>query len=189
MKYLVAGLGNIGDEYQDTRHNIGFTILDALARASKIAFTEKRYGSIAEYRFKGRVFLLLKPSTYVNLSGKAVNYWLGKEAIEPSNLLVLVDDLALPFGTIRIRPRGGDGGHNGLASIIQVLGLQEFARLRFGIGGDFPYGMQVEYVLSKWTNEESVQLPTRVGICLEIIRSFGTAGLDKTMNLYNNRDV
>jgi len=187
LKYLVAGLGNIGTEYQDTRHNIGFTILDALARASNIAFTEKRYGSIAEYRFKGRIFLLLKPSTYVNLSGKAVNFWLGKEAIEPANLLVVVDDVALPFGTIRLRPRGGDGGHNGLESIIQVLGKQEFARLRFGIGGDYPYGMQVEYVLGKWTHEESMQLPAKVVICHEIIRSFGTTGLEKTMNLYNNR--
>ncbi len=140
MKYLVAGLGNIGEEYQDTRHNIGFMILDALARASNIAFTEGRYGSVTEYRFKGRTFVLLKPSTYVNLSGKAVNYWLQKESIELSNLLVMSDDLALPFGTIRLRPRGSDGGHNGLTSIIEVLGTTEFARLRFGIGGDFPYG-------------------------------------------------
>ena len=116
-----------------------------------------------------------------------MNYWLTKEVIEPSNLLVLVDDLALPFGTIKLRPRGGDGGHNGLASIIQILGLQEFARLRFGIGGDYPYGMQVEYVLGKWSSEEFIQLPAKVELCHEIIRSFGTSGLDKTMNLYNNR--
>jgi PTH1 family peptidyl-tRNA hydrolase len=187
LKYLVAGLGNVGEEYQNTRHNIGFTILDVLASASNIAFTENRYGSISEYRYKGRTFVLLKPSTYVNLSGKAVNFWMTKESVEPANLLVLVDDLALPFGTIRLRPRGGDGGHNGLASIIQILGMQEFARLRFGIGGDYPYGMQVEYVLGKWTPDEMVQLPPKIEICHEIIRSFGTAGLDKTMNQYNNR--
>jgi len=187
LKYLVVGLGNIGEEYQDTRHNIGFIILDALARASDIAFTDKRYGNIAEYHFKGRTFLLLKPATYVNLSGKAVNFWLQKESIEPSNLLVLVDDLALPFGIVRLRPRGGDGGHNGLASIIQVLGMQEFARLRFGIGGDYTFGMQVEYVLGRWSDEEFLQLPPKITLCHEIIRSFGTAGLDKTMNLYNNR--
>jgi peptidyl-tRNA hydrolase, PTH1 family len=187
LKYLVAGLGNIGEEYQDTRHNIGFTVLDALAGASRIAFTDSRYGCVAEYRFKGRTFVLLKPSTYVNLSGKAVSYWLQKESLEPSSLLVIADDLALPFGTIRMRPRGGDGGHNGLTSIIQLLGTQEFARLRFGIGGDFPYGMQVEYVLGKWSGEEFRQLPDKISICHEIIRSFGTTGIDKTMNTFNNR--
>jgi PTH1 family peptidyl-tRNA hydrolase len=186
LKFLVAGLGNIGDEYRDTRHNIGFTILDALARASDISFHDVRYGSIAEYRFKGRTFILLKPSTFVNLSGKAINYWLRKESIELSNLLVLVDDLALPFGTIRIRPRGGDGGHNGLTSLIEVLGVQEFARLRFGIGGDFPYGMQIEYVLGTWSEEEFRQLPDKITVCHDIIRSFGTVGIEKTMNAYNN---
>ena len=187
MKYLVTGLGNIGDEYQNTRHNIGFMILDALAGASNIAFTEKRYGSIAEYRFKGRTFFLLKPSTYVNLSGKAVHYWLQKESIETGNLLVLNDDLALPFGSIRIRPRGGDGGHNGLTSIIEVLGTQDFARLRFGIGGDFPYGMQVDYVLGQWTSDETSVLKEKIPFCHEIIRSFGTAGMERTMNTYNSR--
>jgi PTH1 family peptidyl-tRNA hydrolase len=187
LKYLVAGLGNIGNEYQDTRHNIGFNILDALAGASGFTFTDGRHGSIAEYRYKGCMFLMLKPSTYVNLSGKAVNYWLQKESIELSNLLVIADDIALPFGTIRLRPRGGDGGHNGLASIIQILATQEFARLRFGIGGDFPYGMQVDYVLGKWSRDEFLQLPDKIAVCHEIIRSFGTTGIDKTMNAYNNR--
>jgi len=187
VKYLVAGLCNIGEEYQDTRHNIGFTILDALAHASGIAFTGKRYGSVSEYRYKGRTFILLKPSTYVNLSGKAVSYWIRKEEVELSNLLVLVDDIALPFGTLRLRPRGSDGGHNGLASIIQVLGTGEFPRLRFGIGGDYPYGMQVEYVLGRWSKDELQQLQERIGVCHEIIRSFGTAGLELTMNQYNNR--
>lgn len=187
MKYLVTGLGNVGDEYHNTRHNIGFTILDALAKASGIVFTDKRYGSIAEYRFKGRIFVLLKPSTYVNLSGKAVNYWLQKESVSQENLLVLADDLSLPFGTIRLRPRGGDGGHNGLTSIIETLGSQDFARLRFGIGGDFPYGMQVEYVLGRWTTEENAQLPDKLITCQEIIKSFGTVGIDRTMNAYNSR--
>jgi PTH1 family peptidyl-tRNA hydrolase len=187
LKYLVAGLGNIGEEYQDTRHNIGFMILDALARASNISFTVDRYGSVAQYRFKGRTFVLLKPSTYVNLSGKAVKYWLQKESIELSNMLVMSDDLALPFGTIRLRPRGSDGGHNGLTSIIEVLGTMEFARLRFGIGGDFSYGMQIDYVLGKWKSEENLVLQEKIQVCHEIIRSFGTTGVDKTMNLFNNR--
>src|SRR5512135_308884 len=128
-------------------------ILDALARASNISFTGGRYGNVAEYRYKGRTFILLKPSTYVNLSGKAVNYWMQKESIDRENLLVVLDDLALPFGTIRLRPKGGDGGHNGLTSIIETLGYDDFARLRFGIGGDYPYGMQVDYVLGKWTKD------------------------------------
>jgi PTH1 family peptidyl-tRNA hydrolase len=187
LKYLVAGLGNIGTEYQDTRHNIGFTILDALAGASNILFTDKRYGAIAEYRHKGRTFILLKPSTYVNLSGKAVSYWLQKESLEISSLLVLVDDLALPFGTIRLRGKGSDGGHNGLTSLIEVLGTQDFARLRFGIGGDFPTGGQIDYVLGKWSAEETRQLPERITVCNDIIRSFGFVGLEKTMNAYNNR--
>jgi PTH1 family peptidyl-tRNA hydrolase len=187
LKYLVAGLGNVGDEYHDTRHNIGFKILDALTGASNITFRSKRYGYIAEYRYKGRIFILLKPSTYVNLSGKAVNYWLHKESIPTENLIVLVDDLALPFGTIRLRSRGSDGGHNGLANIIQVLGRQDFARLRFGIGGDYPQGMQINYVLGKWTDEEFTQLHDKISICHEIIRSFGTVGVEKTMNAYNNR--
>lgn len=187
MKFLVAGLGNIGTEYQDTRHNIGFTILDALAGASNIAFIEKRYGSVAEYRHKGRTFVLLKPSTYVNLSGKAVNYWLQKESLDLSSLLVLVDDLALPFGKIRIRPAGSDGGHNGLTSLIEVLGSEKFARVRFGIGGDFEFGRQVDYVLGKWTPEEAKLLPERLTVCHDIIRSFGFTGIEKTMNTYNNR--
>jgi PTH1 family peptidyl-tRNA hydrolase len=187
LKYLVAGLGNVGDEYHNTRHNIGFMILDDLAKSSNIIFTNKRHGFVTEYRFKGRTFVLLKPTTYVNLSGKAVNYWMQQEAIPKENLLVLADDLSLPFGTIRLRPRGGDGGHNGLTSIIEVLGHQDFARLRFGIGGDFTYGMQVDYVLGKWTEDEAGQLPEKTVVCLDIIRSFGTVGIDRTMNAYNNR--
>jgi PTH1 family peptidyl-tRNA hydrolase len=187
LKYLVTGLGNVGDEYHETRHNIGFMILDALAKASGIVFADKRYGFIAEYRYKARTFLLLKPNTYVNLSGKSVNYWLQAASVPKENLLILADDLSLPFGTIRLRPRGGDGGHNGLSSIIEVLGSQDFARLRFGIGGDFPYGTQVDYVLGKWTAEEVSQLPEKITLCHDIIRSFGTVGIDRTMNTYNNR--
>jgi peptidyl-tRNA hydrolase, PTH1 family len=187
LKYLVAGLGNVGDEYHNTRHNIGFTILDALAKASDITFKDNRYGSTTEYRYKGRIFILLKPSTYVNLSGKAVNYWLQKESILQENLLIIADDLSIPFGSIRLRPRGGDGGHNGLTSIIEVLQSQDFARLRFGIGGDFPYGMQVDYVLGKWTHDETALLPEKIVLCNEIIRSFGTIGIERTMNTYNNR--
>jgi PTH1 family peptidyl-tRNA hydrolase len=187
LKYLVTGLGNVGDEYHETRHNIGFMILDALASASRIVFAEKRYGMIAEYRYKGRTFVLLKPGTYVNLSGKAVNYWLQHAAVPEENLLVLADDLSLPFGTIRLRPRGGDGGHNGLSSIIEVLGHQDFARLRFGIGGEYPYGTQVDYVLGKWNTDEEKLLPERIGVCHEIIRNFGTIGIERTMNAFNNR--
>jgi peptidyl-tRNA hydrolase, PTH1 family len=187
LKYLVTGLGNVGDEYHETRHNIGFMILDTLAGASGIVFSDKRYGSVSEYRYKGRTFVLLKPSTYVNLSGKAVNYWLQAASVPRENLLVLLDDVSLPFGTVRLRPRGGDGGHNGLTSIIEVLGTQNFARLRFGIGGDFPYGTQVDYVLGTWLTEEKDQLGEKITLCHEIIRSFGTVGIERTMNAFNNR--
>jgi len=177
----------MGDEYHNTRHNIGFRILDALADASNITFMDKRYGFISYYFLKGRCFVLLKPSTYVNLSGKAVNYWLQKESIPDENLLVIVDDIALPFGILRLRPRGGDGGHNGLNNIIQVLGHQQFARLRFGIGSDYPQGMQVNYVLGKWSENEESKLPDKIKISHDIIRSFGLAGIETTMNEYNNR--
>jgi PTH1 family peptidyl-tRNA hydrolase len=187
VKFLIAGLGNVGDEYHNTRHNIGFRILDAFTDASNISFMDKRYGFVSEYSHKGRKFILLKPNTYVNLSGKAVNYWLQKEDIPPENLLVIVDDIALPFGTLRLRSQGGDGGHNGLIHIIQILGHQNFARLRFGIGDDFPEGFQVNYVLGEWTKEEEKKLPERIRICHDIILSFGLAGLNKTMNEFNNR--
>ena len=150
MKYLITGLGNIGDKYKETRHNIGFEILDAFAEASNISFDDKRYGAVSTYKFKGRTFILLKPSTYVNLSGKAVDYWLKKEKIPLDRLLVLVDDVSLQFGSVRIKPKGGAGGHNGLTNINQVLGTQEYARLRFGIGNDYYPGEQVQYVLGKW---------------------------------------
>lgn len=177
----------MGEEYHNTRHNIGFTVLDALAKASGIVFNDKRYGATSEYKFKSRTFVLLKPNTYVNLSGKAVNYWLQKESIAVENLLVIADDLSLPFGTIRLRARGGDGGHNGLTSIIETIGHNNFARLRFGIGSDFPYGTQVDYVLGKWTNEQESALPERISICHEIIQSFATIGIERTMNLFNKK--
>jgi PTH1 family peptidyl-tRNA hydrolase len=187
VKYLIAGLGNIGSEYKNTRHNIGFQILDALAGASNISFSDKRYGFVAEYKYKARTFILLKPTTYVNLSGRAVAYWLQKENIELSNLLVLVDDLALPFGTIRVRAKGSAGGHNGLENINQVLGRNDYARLRFGIGDNFHKGFQVDYVLGEWDREEAKELPGKIDTSIEIINSFGTIGTERTMNFYNKK--
>lgn len=187
MKYLVAGLGNIGPEYKNTRHNIGFQILDALAGASNISFNDKRYGFVSEYKYKARTFVLLKPTTYMNLSGRAVNFWLQKENIPIENLLVLVDDLALPFGTIRLRAKGGAGGHNGLENINQVLGRNDYARLRFGIGDNFHKGFQVDYVLNEWDRGEQKELPEKIENCIEIINSFGTIGTERTMNFFNKR--
>jgi len=187
LKYLIAGLGNIGPEYHNTRHNIGFSILDAFAEASNITFMDKRYGMVTETRYKGRTFVLLKPSTYMNRSGLAVNFWLKKSKLSLNHLLVLVDDVALPFGTLRIRPKGGDGGHNGLAHINQVMGSSAYARLRFGIGDDYYSGQQVDYVLSRWTPEEEDQLPEKLNACIDIIRSFGTIGLELTMTKFNKR--
>jgi len=187
LKYLIAGLGNIGKEYENTRHNIGFKILDALADASNITFRDKRYGFVAGYKYKARSFILLKPTTYMNLSGRAVNYWLQKEKIPIDKLLVLVDDIALPFGTIRIRAKGGAGGHNGLEDINNVLGRNDYARLRFGIGDNFHSGFQVDYVLSNWSKEEAKELPVKIDTCIEIIQAFGTIGIERTMNIYNKR--
>ncbi len=181
------GLGNIGAEYAGTRHNIGFTVLDAFAKASNAVFTPSRYGAVAEVKYKGRTLILLKPSTYMNLSGKAVSYWLKQEKIELGNLFVIVDDIALPFGTLRIRAKGSDGGHNGLKNINEMLGSQEYARLRFGIGGDFPRGMQVDYVLGHWTEEEAKAIPGKAATAGEIIQSFATVGIDRTMNAYNKK--
>lgn len=188
MKYLIAGLGNIGKEYENTRHNIGFQILDALAGASNISFSDKRYGFVAEYKYKGRIFLLLKPTTFMNLSGRAVRYWLKREKIPTERLLVLVDDIALPFGTLRLKSRGSPGGHNGLKSISEILGTDHYPRLRFGIGDDFPPGYQVDYVLSDWSEEEQKALPPVIETSIEIIRSFGTIGIERTMNFYNKKN-
>ncbi|MDR2840088.1 MAG: aminoacyl-tRNA hydrolase, partial [Paludibacter sp.] len=155
MKFLIVGLGNIGSEYQNTRHNIGFKILDALAKASNIFFEDKRYGAVAEMRLKNKTLILLKPSTFMNLSGMAVRYWLQKENIPLENLLVVVDDLALPFGLLRLKPSGSNAGHNGLGNIQELLGTQQYARLRFGLGNNYPSGAQINFVLSEWTNEEN----------------------------------
>ncbi|MBO5404789.1 MAG: aminoacyl-tRNA hydrolase [Paludibacteraceae bacterium] len=187
MKYLIVGLGNIGDEYRDTRHNIGFKMLDAFAEASNIAFEDKRYGFVAHCRVKNAEIVLLKPSTYMNLSGNAVRYWLQQEKIPVENMLVLVDDLNLPFGSIRMRKQGSNGGHNGLGHIQQVLGTQNYARLRFGIGNEFTKGRQVNFVLGQWTDEEEKILPERLKIVCEIIPSFCLQGMDRTMNLFNGK--
>ena len=187
MKYLIVGLGNIGSEYQDTRHNIGFTILDAFAKASNVFFTENRYGATCEVKLKGRTLILLKPSTFMNLSGNALRYWMQKEKIEIQNVLVIVDDLALPFGTLRLKPQGSDAGHNGLKNIQEILGHNNYARLRFGIGNDFAKGRQVEYVLGKWTDEQAAAIPERAERCASIIQSFYLAGMELTMTQFNGK--
>ena len=189
MKYLIAGLGNIGSEYAETRHNIGFKVLDALAAASNAVFRTERYGDVAEIRFKGRTFLLLKPSTYMNNSGNAVRYWLRKEKVEPAELLVVLDDLALPLGTIRMRAKGNDGGHNGLKSIDACIGTNAYPRLRCGIGHDFRQGQQVDYVLGEWLPEEKETLRSVIGMASEAVLSFGTQGVERTMNLFNKKGV
>lgn len=187
MKYLIVGLGNIGAEYADTRHNIGFKVLDALAEASDTVFTAQRYGSVAQMKHRGRTLVLLKPSTYMNLSGKAVKYWLESEKIPRENLLVVVDDIALPFGALRMRPKGSDGGHNGLKNIDAMLGGNDYARMRFGIGGDFPRGHQVDYVLGEWSADERQAMPERLKLFTEAILSFVTAGCQHTQNQFNNK--
>jgi PTH1 family peptidyl-tRNA hydrolase len=187
MKFLIVGLGNIGNEYQDTRHNIGFTVLDALAKASNLFFTEQRYGAVAELKLKGHVLILLKPSTFMNLSGNAVRYWMQKENIPVEQLLVVVDDLAIPFGSLRLKPRGSDAGHNGLKNIQELLGSDAYPRLRFGLGGNFPKGQQIQYVLGKFPPEEQAKLPERVDMACEMIKSFCLAGMQNTMNAYNNK--
>jgi peptidyl-tRNA hydrolase, PTH1 family len=185
MKYLIVGLGNIGDGYKDTRHNIGFTVLDAMAIASNISFSDKRYGSIGEVRYKGRDLILLKPSTYMNLSGNAVNYWLRKENIPLENLLIIVDDIALPLGSIRMRSRGSDGGHNGLAHISAILDTNDYSRIRIGIGNSYRKGSQVDFVLGKWDTEEKKFIDERVSIVVDMIRSFAFAGTELTMTAFN----
>lgn len=187
MKFLIAGLGNIGDEYDNTRHNIGFKVLDTLAAEAKINFTTDRLATIAEYKFKGKTFILIKPTTFMNLSGKAINYWLQKEKINPENLLVITDDLALPFGSLRLKSKGSDGGHNGLKNIQEVLNTPNYPRLRFGVGNEFSKGKQVDYVLGKWNSDEEKALVPRVNMAIEIIKSFGTIGIDRTMNFFNGK--
>lgn len=193
-KFLIAGLGNIGDEYSHTRHNIGFDIADALARScmkeneNKInMFSDSRLAMVAQVKFKGKHITIIKPTTYMNLSGKAVNYWLTQEKIEKENLLIVADDIAIPFGKIRIKKKGSDGGHNGLTSIIEALGTEEFPRLRFGIGGDFPKGKQVDYVLGKWSRDEQKILPEKIATAVEAIKAFMTIGMEKAMTGFNKK--
>lgn len=189
MKYLIVGLGNIGVEYAETRHNIGFKVLDAFASASNAVFSTERYGDVAEVRFKGRTFVLLKPSTYMNNSGNAVRYWMQREKIEPTDILVVSDDLALPLGAMRMRQRGSDGGHNGLKSIDACIGTNCYPRLRCGIGHNFGQGQQVDYVLGEWLPEEKDVLREVVATAVEAVRSFGTQGVERTMNLYNKKGI
>lgn len=185
MNFLIAGLGNIGAEYADTRHNIGFKVLDAFAKASDTSFISGRYGSTAEISVRGHKLILLKPSTFMNLSGKAVNYWLQAEKIKQENLLVILDDLALPFGAQRMRKQGSDGGHNGLKSITECLGNTSYARLRIGIGDAFSKGRQVDYVLGKWKAEEEKELPFITDKAIEAVKAFVTLGPDRAMNVAN----
>ncbi|MBA3970594.1 MAG: aminoacyl-tRNA hydrolase [Bacteroidetes bacterium] len=186
-KFLIAGLGNIGDEYENTRHNIGFTILDTLAKENNLMFKSDKLASVATYKFKGKILVLIKPSTYMNLSGKAVNYWLQAEKIQRDNLLVLTDDLALPFGSVRMKGKGSDGGHNGLKNIQETLATSEYARLRFGVGNEFSKGKQVDYVLGKWDQEEQKNLTPRINLAIEMIQGFAAIGLQRTMSAYNNK--
>jgi len=186
-KYLIVGLGNIGADYDNTRHNIGFKILDYLAKEEDISFTTDKLGDTARFRFKGRTFILLKPSTYMNLSGKAVKYWMQKENIGIDNLLIVTDDLNIDFGTIRFKANGSDGGHNGLKDIQDKLNSNVYPRLRFGVGADYSKGRQVDFVLSKWTKEEESVLIERLPIAVKSILSFGTAGLKHTMNDFNGK--
>ncbi|MDY3141166.1 MAG: aminoacyl-tRNA hydrolase [Parabacteroides sp.] len=187
MKYLITGLGNIGSEYWGTRHNIGFLVVNKLVEDAGTAFQEERYGAIARMRVKNCELVVLKPNTFMNLSGHAVRYWLQKENIPVENLLIVVDDLALPFGTLRLKPKGSDAGHNGLKNIAELLGTQAYARLRFGIGNDFPRGGQIDYVLGKFPQEQLDAMPEKLALAADIIKSFCLAGIQLTMNQYNNK--
>ena len=187
MNYLIVGLGNIGVEYANTRHNMGFMVLDAWAQASNIVFEPGRYGSIATISFKGRKFTLLKPSTYMNLSGKAVRYWMNELKIPVENLLVLSDDLNIPFGTLRLRKNGSAGGHNGLTNINELIGTQDYARIRLGIGNDFGRGQQVGYVLGELSKEEKEQMPDICKRAIDGIKAWATIGADRAMNVVNTK--
>ena len=187
MKYLIVGLGNMGADYDNTRHNIGFDVVDALTKAFEVPFKNDTLGDIAEFKHKGRTFTLLKPSTFMNRSGKAVRYWLQKAKVPPENLLVVLDDLNLPFGKQRLRSKGNDGGHNGLKDIDAILENNNYARLRLGIGSEFQKGRQVDYVLGEWSKEEAEQLPEILKYAGDTIKSFGTIGLERTMNAFNKK--
>jgi PTH1 family peptidyl-tRNA hydrolase len=185
MKYLIVGLGNIGSEYAETRHNIGFKIVDAFAKASTSFFSPSRLGDVCDVKYKGRTFVLVKPSTYMNLSGKTVQYWMAETKVPIENVLIITDDIALETGVIRIRAKGSDGGHNGLKSINQVLGRQDYPRLRFGVGNDFGKGQQVDYVLGEWTSEDLDIINPKVEKAVEAIKAFGTMELGFVMSQFN----
>jgi PTH1 family peptidyl-tRNA hydrolase len=187
MKYLIVGLGNPGDKYAQTRHNIGFKVVEALAKELGGKFGLNKQAEVAEVKFKGRTLVLIKPTTYMNLSGKAVNYWMQAEKIPRENTVIITDDLALPFGKLRMKGKGSDGGHNGLKDIQATLQSQEYTRLRFGVGNDFHKGQQVDYVLGEWDNEELASLNERIQIATEFIKSFATIGLNMTMTTWNNK--
>ncbi|WP_439132376.1 aminoacyl-tRNA hydrolase [Polaribacter sp.] len=186
-KFLIIGLGNIGDKYTNTRHNIGFKIIDEVAEEHNVAFTTEKLGDIASFRFKGRTFILLKPNTFMNLSGKAVKYWMQKENVAIDNILVVTDDLNIDFGTIRVKAKGSDGGHNGLKDIQEKLGTTKYPRFRFGVGANYSKGRQVDYVLGEWNKDENSQLIERLPTSAKVITSFGTAGLANTMNTFNGK--
>ena len=186
-KFLIVGLGNIGAEYVNTRHNIGFKIVDFLARKENSNFETVKLGALATFKTKGKTILLLKPNTYMNLSGKAIQYWMEKEKIALENILVITDDLNLSFGTIRVKPKGSDGGHNGLKSIQQVLVTNNYARFRFGISDEFKKGRQVDYVLGEWDENEKSKLPERLEVASELIKNFALAGLELTMTTFNGK--
>ncbi|MBR9830834.1 aminoacyl-tRNA hydrolase [Acidiluteibacter ferrifornacis] len=187
MKYLIVGLGNIGAEYENTRHNIGFKALDALASAFNASFVTNRLGDVAEVKHKGRTLILLKPSTFMNLSGKAVNYWMQQEKIPLDKVLIITDDIALDFGVLRLKPKGSDGGHNGLKSIFQTLGTQDYCRIRFGVGSDFGRGQQVQYVLGEWTKEQQLDLPERLEQTVKMILAFTTTAVQRVMSDFNGK--
>lgn len=186
-KFLIAGLGNIGEDYEGTRHNIGFEVVEYIAKEAGVKFVSDRHADVAQVKFKGKTLILIKPTTYMNLSGKAINYWLQAEKIPVENLMVIVDELALPFGKIRIGPKGSDGGHNGLKHIQETLNTANYPRLRFGIGNEFGKGYQVNYVLGKWNEEERKLLPERVKLAADAIKAFTFAGLQRSMNDYNTK--
>ncbi len=186
-KFLIVGLGNIGDKYENTRHNIGFKILDELAIEQKASFETEKLGNLASFRFKGRTFILLKPNTFMNLSGKAIKYWMDKEKIPLENILVVTDDINIDFGSIRIKTKGSAGGHNGLKDIEAKLNTQKYPRFRFGVGANYSKGRQVDFVLGTWSEEETSQLITRLPKATAAILSFGSAGLANTMNTFNGK--
>jgi len=187
MKYLIVGLGNPGFKYENTRHNVGFKVLEKLIEGSKTIFEIEKLGNVAKHKFKGRTIFLLQPSTFMNLSGKAVNYWMQKEKIPIENVLVITDDLSLPFGTLRLKGKGSDAGHNGLKDIALTLNTTKYARLKFGVGADFSTGQQVDYVLGDWNSTEKKTLDERLDMSCEFIKGFASIGLNRTMNEFNGK--